>query len=211
MGNVIRWALALVVVGIVGGIPATYFRAHYAYAKRLRVVSDGKFYRCGQLTAPGFRDAIRRFGIRTVINLQQENQDPFVREGYFDKASVHESDVCKELDVRYVVLGFDDGLGLIPRGDALTGKRPAVIDDYLDLLDDPTAYPLLLHCKAGLHRTGLLTAIYRIEYEGRSTAEAVRELRANGFGNAACTTADDYVFEYMQQYRPGQRRATRVR
>ena len=60
-------------------------------------------------------------------------------------------------------------------------SRPAV-DEYLKMLDDESNYPILLHCKAGLHRTGRLTAIYRMEYQGWSQGEALRELRANGYG-----------------------------
>src|SRR5205814_9161889 len=39
-----------------------YFRAVYSHGKRLRVVEPGRFYRSGQLTAAGFRDAVGRYG-----------------------------------------------------------------------------------------------------------------------------------------------------
>ena len=61
-------------------IPAAYYRNSYSHAKRLRVVTAGKFYRSGQMTADGFRDAVRRFDLKTVINLQEEEEfkDPFM-------------------------------------------------------------------------------------------------------------------------------------
>jgi protein-tyrosine phosphatase len=86
------------------------------------------------------------------------------------------------------------------------GTRPRVIDDYLELLDKPEVYPVLIHCAAGLHRTGELTAIYRMEYEGWSKGAAVRELKAAGFGDCACTTADDMIYNMIEKYQPGQRR-----
>ena len=30
---------------------------------------------------------------------------------------------------------------------------PPVVDEFLQILDDEANYPVLLHCKAGLHRT----------------------------------------------------------
>jgi len=182
-------------------IPSAYYRISYSHAKRLRVVTPGRFYRSGQMTADGFRDAVRRFHVRTVINLQQENKDPFMPVAWLGKPTVLESDLCKALGVRYVSL---EGGELLSDEDAAV-RRPAVIDEYLRILDAPDAYPVLVHCLAGLHRTGLMTAIYRMEYEGWSRAEAVRELRANGFGTFACTTDDRYVMQYVQKYRKGVR------
>ena len=79
------------------------------------------------------------------------------------------------------------------------------IDDFLKLCDDPANYPILIHCMAGLHRTGALTAVYRMEYEGWSVADAMRELRANGYGDRKATTANDYIYEYLYLYQPRSR------
>jgi protein tyrosine/serine phosphatase len=59
-----------------------------------------------------------------------------------------------------------------------------------------------LHCKAGLHRTGVLTAVYRMEYEGWSPQQALAELKANGFGDSKATSANDYIVQYILAYRP---------
>jgi len=103
--------------------------------------------------------------------------------------------------VRYVLCEPD----LISR-QLLPRERPAAIDRFLELLDDDSIYPVLFHCKAGLHRTGLLAAVYRMEYQGWTHFEAYRELKAHGFGDWACTCANDYVKQYVLTYRPGQRR-----
>lgn len=42
--------------------------------------------------------------------------------------------------------------------------------------------PVLLHCKHGQHRTGLIAAMYRIIYQGWSKDEALAELYYGGFG-----------------------------
>ena len=81
-----------------------------------------------------------------------------------------------------------------------------MIDDFLKICDDPANYPILIHCMAGLHRTGALTAVYRMEYEGWSVADAVRELRANGYGDRKATKANDYIYEYLFLYQPRNQR-----
>jgi protein-tyrosine phosphatase len=95
-----------------------------------------------------------------------------------------------------------DGSALNAAG---TGGRPVLVDQFLKVMDDETNYPVLLHCKAGLHRTGLMTAVYRMEYEGRSRGEALEELKANGFGEFKATDANEYVKAYIFDYRPGVR------
>ena len=71
-----RWVLAAGVALLVAGPPFALFRAQYAHAKRFREVSPGRFYRSGQMTAPGFREVVARYGIKTVINLQNEDKNP---------------------------------------------------------------------------------------------------------------------------------------
>jgi protein tyrosine phosphatase (PTP) superfamily phosphohydrolase (DUF442 family) len=174
-----------------------YFRAAYIHHKRLRIVEPGRFYRSGQLTAAGFTDAVRQLGIRTIINVQDDFPDPDLPLHFFTSETVKESDLCKRLGVQYVWLPPD----LQPRRTP-GGPRPHAIDEFLAIMDNPQAYPVLLHCKAGLHRTGVLTAVWRMEYQGWSPAAAYRELRAHGFGPWACTSANDYVNQYVLTYRP---------
>lgn len=198
-----QWALGAGVMLVVIGVPAAYYRAMYAHAKRLRVVAEGKLYRSGQLTANGLRDAVRLYGIRTVINLQEENVDPYMPEAWLGKPSIRESDLCEEYGINYYALFGGETL---PQERFDRGERPKVIDQFLQILDDPKNYPVLLHCKAGLHRTGLLTAVYRIEYECWPTWRAVDELRANGFGTFAATTGNIYLVQYIDRYQKGLRK-----
>jgi protein tyrosine/serine phosphatase len=198
-----RWVLGVIVGLVAVGVPAAYYRSQYTNLKRFRVVTPGKFYRSGQFTAGGLRAIVRDAGIRTVINLQEENVDPFMPEEWLAKPSVRESELCRELGVNYYALF---GGEIVPPHEFANGKRPAVIEEYLKILDDPKNYPVLLHCKAGLHRTGFMTAIYRMEYEHRSRGRAMEELRANGFGTFAATTGNVYIVQYVDRYQPGVRR-----
>jgi len=200
MSNLTRRALIAGIVGTVAVGPFFFYRSVYAHGKRFRAVIPGKVYRSGQLTAAGFADAVRGLHLRTVINVQDDYPDPDLNRSYLDRRGVRESDLCRELGVRYVFIAPD----LVPRHE-LARRRPEAIDRLLAVLDDPNNLPALIHCRAGLHRTGVLSAVVRMEYQGWSPAEAYRELKGYGFGDFACTAANDYVYEYVLTYRRGLR------
>lgn len=203
------WVLGALLGGIVLGLPGLYYRYTYEHSKRLRVVTDGKLYRSGQLSATGFRDATKRYRIKTVINLQEDARDPMIPERTFGKPAVNESEVLARLGVESISLD-----GGVLEDNPKPGQRPAIIDEFLELVDgirekywdrgEPHA--VLIHCQAGLHRTGLFTAIYRLEYENRSLPEVIEELKANGFGTYAATGANDYIKRFLLDYQKGQRR-----
>lgn len=195
-----NWTLsALVALGIF--VPAiVQYRSTYSHQKRLREVVAGKFYRAGQLTADGMTDAVKRLGIRTVINVQDEYPDPAMDQGFWIRKQVSEKALCEQLGVRYV------WIAPTTRSDRNCEQCPEAVDQFLKIMDDPTIYPALLHCRAGLHRTGVLSAVYRIEYEGWSHGAACAELKGHGFEvlpwKNSCTSANDYVKQFVLNFRP---------
>jgi len=199
----LQWAFGLMLAAFVIVVPIVRYRAVYDHSRRLREVNEGVLYRSGCLTAGGFEDAVQRLGIKTIINLQDEYPDPPVRNSYFDTKTTPETDLCRRLGVHYLFLAPD----LISRND-MGQARPKAIDQFLTIMDDPSNYPVLIHCKAGLHRTGVMVAVYRMEYQGWSPQAALQEVKANGFGEFAATAANDYIAQYILTYNPGQRHAT---
>jgi protein tyrosine/serine phosphatase len=198
MAHGVRWLFGLALAAFVLGGPVVYYRYTYTTGKRLREVKPGVFYRSGQMTADGFADAVRRFGIRTIINAQDDYPDPDIQLSFLRRQTIKESELCRQLGVRYVHLSPD----LVPKSQ-LEQRRPTAIDHFLHIMDDPANYPVLVHCRAGLHRTGVLTAVYRMEYHGWTVDQALREVKANGFGEFACTPSNDYIDQYILRYCPG--------
>jgi protein tyrosine phosphatase (PTP) superfamily phosphohydrolase (DUF442 family) len=185
----VPWVYGLTLLGLLIGISFGYYRWRYDHGKRLRVVTPGKVYRSGQLTADGFEEALRRYGIRTVLNLQEESPDPEFPDG------MRESQICRRLGARFEFIFVD----LVCRWQS-PEQQPTSLERLYELLDDPSNYPLLIHCRAGLHRTGILTAIYRMEYERWTLAEAMAELKDHGFGDKQCTSRNEYIRQYLVEY-----------
>src|SRR5262245_20199632 len=129
--------LAVALALTTAALPVAYYRYQYTKEKRVRVVTAGKVYRCGQLTSAGFDEVIHRYGIRTIINLQDEDPDPDLGRG------TREAEFCRQRGVTY--------RWLPPQ--LVTEGEPVTIGEFLAICDDKNAYPILLHCKAGLHRT----------------------------------------------------------
>jgi protein tyrosine/serine phosphatase len=198
----LQWTFGLLIATFVIAVPILHYRAVYNHERRLRTVQAGVLYRSGCLTVEGFADTVARYHIKTIINFQDEFPDPAVRNSYLDTSTTSEVELCRRLGVRYVFIAPD----LISR-QRVTVDRPQAIDQFLAIMDDPANYPVLIHCKAGLHRTGVMAAVYRMEYQGWTPEAALYELRAHGFGEFAGTAANDYIVQYILAYKPGRRAA----
>jgi tyrosine-protein phosphatase SIW14 len=70
---------------------------------------------------------------------------------------------------------------------------------FLEIMDNPAHYPVLIHCFAGIHRTGAFSAIYRMEYDHWTNQQAIAELRNNGYKNLE----DEWnLLDFLEDYRP---------
>jgi tyrosine-protein phosphatase SIW14 len=178
-------------------VPTIHYRETYRFGKRLRTVAEGKLYRSGCLTADGFEEAIEKYHIKTIVNLQDEAPDPDLLNTYFSPHTTRESELCRAKGVKFIFLAVD----LVNSRD-FPEKHAGTVDSFLQIMDDPSNYPVLIHCKAGLHRTGCLAALYRREYENWSPQEALRELKNHGFGEFVSSDANPYIVQYITGYHP---------
>ena len=53
---------------------------------------------------------------------------------------------------------------------------------FLKIVRNPNTQPVLLHCKHGAGRPGMMTAIYRIVEQGWRKQDAIAEMAQGGFG-----------------------------
>lgn len=58
---------------------------------------------------------------------------------------------------------------------------PAVVRKALSAMTDPANQPVFIHCARGADRMGVVAAVYRMEVDGWSEAEAEAEMESFGF------------------------------
>ena len=73
------------------------------------------------------------------------------------------------------------------------------VQRFLEIMDDSANYPVLIHCFAGIHRSGAFTAIYRMEYEHWSNQQAIDETIASGYTNLEY---ENDILGFLTDYRP---------
>lgn len=67
----------------------------------------------------------------------------------------------------------------------MTTRKPptaAEIDAFLAVVNDPVSQPVYVHCVGGRHRTGVMTAVYRMTHDGVSGADAFKEMKQFKYG-----------------------------
>ena len=119
---------------------------------------------------------LKAMGIRTVINLR-------TRHG--------ERKAVEAEGMRYVNIPM-----------RFWGKvDPAVVRMALSAMTDPANQPVFIHCSRGKDRVGVVVAVYRMEVDGWSEAEAEAEMEAFGFHEIW-----SQLKEFVRRYPEGRRK-----
>lgn len=189
--------LSLVVVALIIGGPFAYRAAKHRTYRNLRVVEDGVLYRSGQMSPAGFERVCRERGIRTVVKLREANDEKAADVAADDAEEAY----CRAHGITFIRLlpkdWEEDDTGRVPMEDNLRWFERAMADPA------QTPRPVLVHCFAGIHRTGAMVAAYRMAFQGWSNAEAVAELQSRG---RSTTTYVGNLIPYLtNKYRPERR------
>jgi protein tyrosine/serine phosphatase len=73
---------------------------------------------------------------------------------------------------------------------------------FLRLVNDPANFPVYIHCKGGRHRTGAMTAVYRISHDGWTAQQAFDEMKKYDFDDGffgGPSAQKTFVFEFYEQ------------
>lgn len=152
-----KWTRIILVALLAVGLPVGGWAAYLQVVGNIHAVTPGVVYRSAQLNGDRLADTLKRYQIRSVINLRGDNTD---EDWYADELKV-----TGALGARH----YDLGMWAKQEPDAKTIKR------IFEILRTAQR-PLLIHCSSGSDRTGLVAAIYKRFIEGRSVEEAEGQL-----------------------------------
>lgn len=130
---------------------------------RFYEVDSGALYRSPQPTGEELERAIAEYGLKTIINLRGESPDSA---WYKDEKAVA------------------DKYGVPMINISMSAKSIPSRQNLLKLLDAfrTAVRPMLVHCMAGVDRTGEASALYQMIYMGKSREDALEMLSGN-FGH----------------------------
>ncbi|MDA8104161.1 MAG: dual specificity protein phosphatase family protein [Nitrospiraceae bacterium] len=120
-------------------------------------VTPGEAYRSAQLDRDEFKYYIKKYHIKSVVNLRGKNADsPWYKE---------ETEACAEQNVRH----FDIPLSATDEPKEEDIRR--LIEIFIS-----APRPLLMHCQAGADRSGLAAAIWKVVVDHEPKSEARKQL-----------------------------------
>jgi protein tyrosine/serine phosphatase len=136
------------------------------------------YYRGAQPEGADYQD-LAAIGIRTVIDLTRDGRQE--EQGIVEHAGMH-----------------------FYRIPLTTSDRPsdAAVAQFLKLVNDPSNLPVYVHCQGGRHRTGAMTAVYRMSRDGWTADRAYDEMKAYRFeGFPGHPALKKFVYDYYAHSR----------
>jgi uncharacterized protein (TIGR01244 family) len=120
---------------------------------------NANYYR-GAEPAPDDYSALAALGIKTVIDLRSDDGDPQAK-GQAEQAGM-----------QYVAI-------------PMTTRQPPTageIDQFLSTVNGAEHQPVYVHCVGGRHRTGVMTAVYRMTQDHWTADQAFKEMKQYKYG-----------------------------
>jgi protein tyrosine phosphatase (PTP) superfamily phosphohydrolase (DUF442 family) len=120
---------------------------------------DAHLYRGAQPREGDFAD-LKALGITTIVNLTSDDADP------------NEKALTEAAGMTYVSIPMN----------TRTAPTEAQLAQFLGVVDDPARRAVYVHCVGGRHRTGVMTAVYRMTHDGWSGDRAFKEMKRFKYG-----------------------------
>jgi protein tyrosine/serine phosphatase len=119
---------------------------------------NASYYRGAQPTGNAYTD-LAAFGVKMVIDLQEDGD-------------VSEHALVQSAGMKFVRIPMNTH---VP-------PTPEQLTSFLQLVNDPANQPVFVHCAGGRHRTGVMTAAYRMTEDGWTADRAFKEMKQYRFG-----------------------------
>jgi protein tyrosine phosphatase (PTP) superfamily phosphohydrolase (DUF442 family) len=176
-----RLAVVLLIALVMGGLYV--WRCHVS-TYHLATVDPGVLYRDGVQSPCQFETAVRKVQPRTVISLIDENEEADENKPQFESEKEYLAKKGIRLERIPVKLG-----GWPTKKD---------VDRFFEIVNDPQAQPVLVHCAQGVRRTGFMAAAYQMKQMGYDKDRAKESILRFGHSDR---TAND-VIRFIDGYDP---------
>jgi protein tyrosine phosphatase (PTP) superfamily phosphohydrolase (DUF442 family) len=137
---------------------------------------DERFYRGGQPKEKDYK-ALAQLGIRTIIDLREDPE-------------AYEKPMVESLGMTYV------NIPMI----AKKYPTPEATEMFLKTVNNPATGKFFVHCAGGRHRTGVMGAVYRMQFYNWNFDQVYKEMKQYDFytiwGHGAFK---DFVQDYYTQ------------
>jgi tyrosine-protein phosphatase SIW14 len=144
---------------------------------RIRIGNFGKinanYFRGSQPKGSDYKD-LATLGVKTVIDLQKDGPS-------------NEGSLVTAAGMKFVRIGMT------------TSQAPtdAQIAQFFEIVNNPANQPVYVHCAGGRHRTGTMTALYRMTFDGWNAGQAYSEMKEYRFeGFPDHPVLRNYVYAY---------------
>ncbi len=117
------------------------------------VVDQGILFRSAQPDGDGYQWLLSR-GVKSIVSFRRETDDT-------------SSSVLRRGFQNYLWLSIEDE----------TNPTDDQAEQFLRFVTDPQNWPVLVHCKVGVGRTGTMVALVRYAVDGWSMDEAIKEAK----------------------------------
>jgi protein tyrosine/serine phosphatase len=134
---------------------------------------NDNYFRGSQPKGADYAD-LAALGVKTVIDLQADGPS-------------NEAGFVKAAGMSFFRIGMT------------TTKAPtnAQIEQFFEIVNNPANQPVYVHCAGGRHRTGTMTALYRMTFDGWTAAQAYDEMKRYAFeGFPDHPVLRNYVYAY---------------
>ena len=179
---------------LVAGI-AYVWHVHVNY--RFETISDGKVYKSALINPERLGDFLQKYKIKTVIDLL----DPGVQDKLNPAKQKEIDEEQKAVDEFNKKHGTHVKHVNIPSRQVPTKKT---LTKFFKVLDDTSNYPVLIHCYHGTGRAQIYSALYRMEYEGWSNADARAKTRVvvQALGYRSSFADGKSKGDFLMHYKP---------
>ena len=136
----------------------TSFASNFLFHNNLHVVAPGRFYRSAQMSREDIQSTIQRLGIRTVIDLRLNNDEP-------DASGRTQRETVERQGATYLHIPF-------------SSARANQIDRLQNLVRayESSPRPILVHCSSGTHRSGVASAVWLLDRENAPIETALEQI-----------------------------------